>query len=132
MRTTMLGFALAALVAGPVLPGAGDLAAQEPERVAEGAQVWADNCTRCHNARPSQERTDSEWLTIVLHMRARANLTRTDADLVATFMRATNLPETAVAEVPGPPAPVGESGAAPAVPPDLATMIRYLRIISGD
>ncbi|NIP80580.1 MAG: cytochrome c, partial [Gemmatimonadetes bacterium] len=78
MRTTSLLSALAlALALAPATLGAQDAAA-----TADGARVWANNCTRCHNARPSQERTDAQWQTIVLHMRARANLTRADARLV--------------------------------------------------
>lgn len=88
MRTTSLLSALAlALALAPATMSAQGAA------TADGARVWASNCTRCHNARPSQERTDAQWQTIVLHMRARANLTRADAHLVTTFLQATNFPE---------------------------------------
>lgn len=84
-KTTIL--ATLALIA---LPGA----ARAQNAVAQGAQVWANNCVRCHNARPSAERTDLQWLVIVNHMRARANLTKGDARTVTAFLQATNLPET--------------------------------------
>lgn len=132
MRTILL--ALAVTVIAPAA-----LAAQNPAAVAEGARVWADNCTRCHNARPSQERTDGQWRTIVLHMRARANLTRADAELVTTFLQATNLPEVAVA-------PAAPALAAPSEPeaeasvnestepgadgvPELPILLAYLRML---
>lgn len=137
MRTMI--FALALAVAVPV-----GLNAQDPVAVAEGARVWASNCTRCHNARPSQERTDGQWLTIVLHMRARANLTRADANVVATFLQATNLPESPApitsaqapvtperdeeeAEEVGGPDGTGEAEARP----ELGILIRYLQGLSS-
>ena len=66
---------------------------QDPEKVGEGAQVYAANCTRCHNARSGTERTDAEWVPIVAHMRARGNLTKGQAEAVLAFLQATNLPE---------------------------------------
>lgn len=67
-------------------------AQQDPMAIAQGAQVYSDTCARCHNARASSERTDLEWVAIVLHMRARANLTKTQARTVLAFLQATNLP----------------------------------------
>ncbi len=69
--------------------------AQDPATIAEGATVWARNCVRCHNARASAERNDRDWATIVAHMRARANLTRSQATKVEAFLTATNGPELA-------------------------------------
>ena len=62
-------------------------------KVGEGAQVYATTCARCHNARSGTERTDSEWGPIVAHMRARANMTKGQAEAVLAFLRATNIPE---------------------------------------
>lgn len=67
---------------------------QDPTAIAEGAQVYGNNCARCHVARASSERSDVEWSVIVMHMRARANLTRSQAAAVLAFLQATNLPET--------------------------------------
>lgn len=69
------------------------VSAQDPMAIAEGAQVYLNSCSRCHNARASSERTDAEWLAIVLHMRARANFTKSQAGAVLAFLQATNLPE---------------------------------------
>lgn len=79
------------------------------EAVAEGARVWSAQCTRCHTPRPSAERTDRQWQTIIAHMRARANLTRSDASAVAAFLQATNAPPVATSTV---------GGAAPQAGPD--------------
>ena len=131
MRTVILALATAL-----ALPPA--LSAQNPTAVADGARVWADNCTRCHNARPSQERTDAQWRTIVLHMRARANLTRADARLVTTFLQATNQPESVAARggaptpaVPSALDPQGEERGTNSSRPDLTTLVLYLRTLAG-
>lgn len=83
--------------------------AQTPMEIAEGARVWADNCTRCHNARSPMERTDRQWATIVAHMRARANLTRSEANAVSVYLQAINAPETVVPQTPTPAAPPVET-----------------------
>lgn len=77
------------------------LTAQDPAAIAEGAQVYSDYCASCHNARASSERTDLEWIAITLHMRARANFSRTEAQAVLAFLQATNLPETVTVTSPG-------------------------------
>lgn len=68
-------------------------AQQDQALVAEGAQVYNANCGRCHNARSSTERTDADWAVIVGHMRARGNLTRSQARAVLAYLRLTNLSE---------------------------------------
>lgn len=55
-----------------------------------GAQLWADNCMRCHNYRQPLERSDREWDTIVHHMRVRANLPAEQARLILRFLKAAN------------------------------------------
>lgn len=75
----------------------------DAELMARGARVWAQNCTRCHNARSSFERNDRDWTTIVAHMRARANLTRREAQAVATFLRSSNAPEASPSPAPASP-----------------------------
>jgi hypothetical protein len=58
--------------------------------IGEGARVYAQNCARCHNLRSPTERSSRDWATIVLHMRARGNLTRTEGNAVRAFLEATN------------------------------------------
>lgn len=58
--------------------------------MAAGARVFSNNCGRCHNLRASTERTDQQWNVIVAHMRARANLTRSEAEAVRIFLQMTN------------------------------------------
>lgn len=66
--------------------------AQNTSAIAEGARLWAANCTRCHNARSPAERTDRQWVTVVNHMRARANMTRAEAKAIVAYLQAVNLP----------------------------------------
>ncbi len=85
---------LATLLLGLVTtPAAGQV---NPEDIGKGAQAWAQHCTRCHTARPSAERNDRAWRTITAHMRARANLTKTQARVITAYLTATNLPEQAL------------------------------------
>lgn len=96
-----LGTAFAAVL--PVLLGlfavATPAAAQSPSQMARGAQLYSTTCGRCHDARSPSERTDRQWVTIMAHMRARANLTEADAEAVLAFLQATNIPEGGSASV---------------------------------
>lgn len=87
-KAVLLGISLLALPAG--------VSGQDPAKVAEGARTWAQNCTRCHNARSPLERNDSDWAIIVGHMRARANLTKRQATMVTIYLQTVNRPEGAV------------------------------------
>ncbi len=55
-----------------------------------GAQLWAENCIRCHNYRPPRERSDRGWEIIVHHMRVRANLTAVEHRLILAFLKSAN------------------------------------------
>ena len=73
----------------------------DPALIVQGAQVYSTTCARCHNARPGSERTDREWVAIVAHMRARANMSKSHAAAVLAFLQATNVAEaTVVASMP--------------------------------
>ncbi len=55
-----------------------------------GAQLWAENCIRCHNLREPRERSDREWDIIMHHMRVRANLTAEEHRLISQFLLSAN------------------------------------------
>ena len=55
-----------------------------------GAELWAANCSRCHNLRPPQSFSSAQWETIVHHMRLRANLTGEEARTITEFLQASN------------------------------------------
>ncbi len=55
-----------------------------------GAQLWGENCLRCHNTPSPATFSDPEWDVAVLHMRVRANLTEEEAVKVAEFLKSAN------------------------------------------
>lgn len=90
----MRAMGLTALAAAALAANPGAVAAQaNPALIGEGALTWGNNCGRCHHVRPTAERSDAEWVTIVMHMRARANLTRHQGDAVLAYLQATNMAE---------------------------------------
>jgi len=54
--------------------------------LAHGAELWKDNCSRCHNPRPSSEFSSENWQTIMSHMRLQAGLTGLEARDVLAFL----------------------------------------------
>ena len=54
------------------------------------AQLWAENCARCHNIRSPSAYSDSEWEVAMLHMRVRANLTAEEHRKILEFLKAGN------------------------------------------
>lgn len=63
-------------------PGNGD--------IGQGAKIWAENCSRCHNMRDPQDLRDDQWITTAFHMRIRAGLTGQQTRDVLTFMQESN------------------------------------------
>ncbi len=57
-----------------------------------GAKVWANNCSRCHNARDPADLRDDQWISTAFHMRIRAGLTGQQTRDVLTFMQDSNVP----------------------------------------
>lgn len=55
-----------------------------------GVQLWSENCARCHNGRPPEEFSASQWSAIVHHMRLRANLTGEEQREITAFLQASN------------------------------------------
>ena len=55
-----------------------------------GAQLWAENCSRCHNIRPPQSYSDAQWEAVVMHMRMRANLTGAEQRTITQFLQASH------------------------------------------
>jgi hypothetical protein len=59
-----------------------------PEK--SGAELWADNCGRCHSIRPPDEFSGAQWAAIVHHTRLRANLTDTEEKKITEFLQASS------------------------------------------
>lgn len=52
-----------------------------------GAQLWAENCQRCHNTPSPTSFNHEQWETIGLHMQSRALLTDAERDKIVAFMK---------------------------------------------
>jgi hypothetical protein len=52
-----------------------------------GADLYAIHCNRCHPERYATERTESQWKTIMVHMRVRANLPAEQAKAVMKYLQ---------------------------------------------
>jgi hypothetical protein len=55
-----------------------------------GALLWGEACNRCHLAPSPADYNDTDWSTISLHMRVRANLTEKEITKVETFLKSAN------------------------------------------
>lgn len=64
----------------------------EPGDPIAGAKTWAENCSRCHNARDPADLRDDQWISSAFHMRIRAGLTGQQTRDVLTFMQDSNVP----------------------------------------
>jgi len=56
----------------------------------DGARVFRDNCTKCHNERSPMEKTDKEWHVVVTHMRTIALLTAKESRAVLKYLQSNN------------------------------------------
>ena len=72
-------------------PGAKIAAAAETKSSGKGgAQLWAENCVRCHNNRSPSTYSDAEWDVAMHHMRIRANLTAEEHRKILQFLKSAN------------------------------------------
>lgn len=55
-----------------------------------GAQIWGENCVRCHNAPSPATFSDVEWEVAARHMQIRANLTPNETEKVIEFLKSAN------------------------------------------
>jgi hypothetical protein len=68
-----------------------DVADAKPEPVARGrAQMWTQNCIRCHNARSPGYYSDREWQVAMHHMRVRCSITTEEYEAILAFLRSAN------------------------------------------
>jgi len=55
-----------------------------------GAQLWSENCQRCHNTPSPTSFSQEQWKTIGLHMQSRALLTNPERDKIVSFLQSAN------------------------------------------
>ena len=51
-----------------------------------GAQLWVENCQRCHNTPSPASFSHEQWTTIGMHMQTRAQLTDKERDKIIAFL----------------------------------------------
>ena len=63
-----------------------------PESIANktGAQLWGENCNRCHNAPSPSIYTDAQWEAVGEHMRYKAMLTDAEVKKIVEFLQSAN------------------------------------------
>jgi cytochrome c2 len=52
-----------------------------------GAQLWGENCRRCHNAPDPNTFSPEQWKTVGMHMQTRALLTNEERDKIIAFLQ---------------------------------------------
>jgi cytochrome c2 len=57
-----------------------------------GAQLWAENCQRCHNTPSPTSFSSEQWKTIGMHMQTRALLTNNERDKIVEFLQQSSHP----------------------------------------
>lgn len=55
-----------------------------------GAELWGQNCLRCHNTPSPETFSDVEWDVAVTHMQVRAMLTEEEAEKIVEFLKTAN------------------------------------------
>lgn len=55
-----------------------------------GAQLWGENCVRCHNVPPPQAYSNEQWDVIGQHMRVRANISKVKTEKIIAFIKSAN------------------------------------------
>ncbi|HVZ55114.1 MAG TPA: cytochrome c [Chitinophagaceae bacterium] len=80
---------------GLILLGLGSLVAvggldsckvSEKASMKTGAQLWAENCQRCHNTPSPSTFSHEQWETIGMHMQSRALITDAERDKIVAFL----------------------------------------------
>jgi len=61
--------------------------ASEAVAAKSGAQLWGENCRRCHNAPDPTSFSADQWVTIGMHMQTRALLTNEERDKIVNFLK---------------------------------------------
>lgn len=63
-----------------------------PQSIANksGAQLWGENCNRCHNAPDPRTYSDDQWDAATEHMRQKAILTDLEINKIRIFLKSAN------------------------------------------
>jgi hypothetical protein len=70
----------------PIQVDAGD----PPKRRMGGAELWVNNCMRCHNLISPDRYSDAQWDVVMHHKRLRINLAGEDHRRILAFLKSAN------------------------------------------
>ena len=88
-KLTLISLSLVALFGATIIING--CAATQAVASKSGAQIWGENCLRCHNAPRPADYSDAQWEVIGVHMKLRTNsLTETEINKVVEFMKSAN------------------------------------------
>lgn len=90
MKKLILIFALSLSVTAMAIFLSSCTAQREIAAQKSGAELWAQNCIRCHNIPSPTAYTDVQWETIGLHMKERANMTSGQIKKIVAFLQSAN------------------------------------------
>lgn len=62
-------------------------AASQKIEAKSGAQLWGENCQRCHNTPSPSTFSPEQWETVGMHMQTRALLTDKERDKIVAFLK---------------------------------------------
>lgn len=81
-----------ALLFDTILLGAVLLSACISSEVVEkgGAELWGENCLRCHNSPSPSSFSDEQWEVVGMHMKMRANSTDEETRKIIEFLQSAN------------------------------------------
>ena len=75
------------LVIGLMIVVLNSCTASQKITMKSGAQLWGENCQRCHNTPSPSTFSPEQWETIGMHMQSRALLTDTERDKIVAFLK---------------------------------------------
>ena len=52
-----------------------------------GAQLWGENCNRCHNAPSQDQYSKDQWGIIGIHMKLKAGITNDEQQKIVAFLK---------------------------------------------
>ena len=82
-KTTLVIIASIAILTGLILNSCVESKAIAAK---SGAQLWAENCQRCHNTPSPTSFSHEQWETIGMHMQTRAQLTAKEREKIVAFL----------------------------------------------
>jgi hypothetical protein len=87
IQTKKLAFILIAVWGITVLMTINGCKASQQISSKSGAQLWAENCQRCHNTPSPATYSPEQWETVGLHMQSRALITDEERTKIVEFLK---------------------------------------------